>query len=61
MVYSVLPLGYGMDVLGNVVGFAAGLRYMSLLKSIQKVAVAHPGPYLVGIRDSVPWSKSVRT
>ena len=57
MVYSVLTLGYGMDVRGNVVGFTAEVRNMSFLKSIQKVAVAHPDPYLVGIRDSVPGVK----
>jgi hypothetical protein len=50
-----------MDVRGNVVGFTAGVRIVSLLKIIQKVAVAHPDPYLVGITDSVPWSKAVRT
>jgi hypothetical protein len=52
MVYSVLSLGYDMDVRGNVVGFTAGVRIISHLKSIQKVAVANPDPYLVGIRDS---------
>ena len=61
MVYSVLPLGYGMEARGNVVGFAAGVRNISLLKSIKKVAVAHPDPYLVGIRDPVPWRIAVRT
>jgi len=59
MVYSVLSLGYGMDVRGNVVGFTAGVRNMSLLQSIQKVVVAYSDPYLVGIRDSVPWRKTI--
>ena len=56
MVYSVLSIGYGIEVRENVVGFTAGVKIVSLLKSIQKVAVAHPDPYsyLAGIRDSVP-------
>ena len=57
--YSVLSLGYGMDVRGKVVGLTAGIIVMSLLQSIQKVAVAHPDPYLVGIMESVPWRKAV--
>ena len=57
--YSVLSLGYGMDVRGKVVGLTAGIIVMSLLQSIQKVAVVHPDPYLVGIMESVPWRKAV--
>lgn len=60
MVYSVLSLGYGMDVRGNVAGFTAGIRIGSRLQSIRNVALAHPDPYLVGIRDSVPWHIEVR-
>ena len=61
MVYSVLSIGYGIEVRENVVGFTAGVKIVSLLKSIQKVAVAHPDPYLAGIRGSVPWRKAVKT
>jgi len=59
-VYSVLSLGYGMDIREKVVGFTAGIIIMSLLQSIKRVAVVRPDPYLVGIRDPVPWSKAVR-
>jgi len=59
-VCSLLSLGYGMDIRGKVVGFTAGIIIISLLQSIQNVAVVHPVLYLVGIRDPVPWSKAVR-
>ena len=61
MVWTVLSLGYGKDVRGNVVRFPVGVRNISLLQSIQKVVVVHTHPYLVGTGDSVPWSKAAGT